>query len=389
MKGGFLDSKERDKRAAEILKELNCDVPPNRLMKELKVADIQICEIAKAISYDSKIVIMDEPTSSLTTREAKNLFAVVERLKAQGKGIIYISHKMDEVLEICDEVTVLRDGKLIQTWHSNETNIKEITSAMVGRSLDQAFPQRNTPIGDIVFEVKGLTTKGKFENISFNVRKGEVLGIVGLMGAGRTEVMEAIFGLSPLEEGELYLKDKRISPKYPSDIIKHKVAFVTEDRKVQGLVLKNTVLFNLTLASQDQFKQGGVFINMRKEKKVAKGFYDQLQVKATGLSQDVNHLSGGNQQKVVLAKWLMKTPELLIMDEPTRGIDVGAKYEIYLLINEMCKQGKSIIMVSSEMAEVLGMSDRIVIFSNKKVVGEMAREDFDQEKILEAAMSNL
>jgi inositol transport system ATP-binding protein len=390
MKGCFVDSKAMDRKAQDILDMMKCDfIQPNKLMRDLKVADIQLVEIAKAISRNAKIIIMDEPTSALTERETENLFHVIRDLKKAGKGIIYISHKMDEVLKICDEITVLRDGKLINTWDSDSVTIDEVTSAMVGRDLEQVFPKRDNPIGDVFFEVKGLTTDKQFYDIDFNVRKGEVLGVVGLMGAGRTEVMEAIFGIAPLEKGEIYLNGEPIRMHSPSQAIRNKVAFITEDRKRQGLVLPNTVLYNMTLPSQDFFKTAGVFIRSSKEKKVAQDFYEKLKIKARNMQQTVRSLSGGNQQKVVLAKWLMREPDLLIMDEPTRGIDVGAKHEIYKLMNDMCSEGKSIIMVSSEMPEVLGMSDRVVVFSNKRLVGELNKDEFDQEVVLKMAMSNL
>lgn len=390
MKGCFVDHRAMDRKAQEILDAMGCGfIKPNKLMRELKVADIQLVEIAKAISRNAKIIIMDEPTSALTARETENLFLVIEDLKKAGKGIIYISHKMDEVLKVCDEITVLRDGELIKTWERDEVTIDEITSAMVGRDLEQVFPKRENPLGEVLFEARGLTCENRFYDISFNVRKGEVLGVVGLMGAGRTEVMEAIFGITPLEKGSLAMRGKSVRFNCPSKAIAHKVAFVTEDRKRQGLVLANTVLYNMTLPSQEFFKAGGIFINRSREKRMAQDFFDKLKIKARALSQPVRSLSGGNQQKVVLAKWLMREPELLIMDEPTRGIDVGAKHEIYKLMNEMCAEGKAIVMVSSEMPEVLGMSDRVVVFSNKRLVGELSREQFDPEVILKMAMSNL
>ncbi|MGI6152990.1 MAG: sugar ABC transporter ATP-binding protein [Christensenellaceae bacterium] len=389
MKGAFVDYKKMDKDAAEILKKLDCYIPPSTLMGRLKVADIQLCEIAKAVSYNSKIIVMDEPTSALTARETEDLFKVIRELKSQGKGIIYISHKMDEILQISDEITVLRDGKLIKTWKSNECSTDEIATAMVGREMDQVFPKRDNAIGDVIFEAKNLTTEGKFYDVGFDVRRGEVLGIVGLMGAGRTETMEAVFGIAPLEKGELILNGKKVNFKYPSDAIRNRVAFITEDRKRQGLVLTSSVLFNITLSSQDFFKTGGVFIDEKKEKAAAQDIYDKLRVKARTMTQPVRSLSGGNQQKVVLAKWLLREPDVLIMDEPTRGIDVGAKHEIYKLMNEMCAQGKAVIMVSSEMPEVLGMSDRVVVFSNRTVVGELEKKDFDQEEVLRMAMANL
>jgi len=388
MKGAFIDYKKMDRDAAAILKRLDCNIPPNTLMRKLKVADIQLCEIAKAVSYNSKIIVMDEPTSALTANETQDLFKVIRDLKREGKGIIYISHKMDEVLEICDEITVLRDGKLIKTWKSDECTIDEVTTAMVGRELDEVFPKRNNQIGDIRFEAEHLTTEGKFYDISFNVRRGEVLGIVGLMGAGRTEVMEAIFGIAPLEKGTLKLDGREIKVRYPSDAIANSIAFITEDRKRQGLVLINSVQYNITISSQDFFK-AGPFINEKKEKRAAKAIFDKLRVKAREMGQPVKSLSGGNQQKVVLAKWLLREPDILIMDEPTRGIDVGAKHEIYKLMNDMCAEGKSIIMVSSEMPEVLGMSDRVMVFSNRRLVGELDKSEFDQEKVLRLAMSNL
>lgn len=388
LKFGCLDYRKLEWMAKELLESIDCNIDPSMDMYELKVADMQLVEIAKAISFDSKIIIMDEPTSALTDREVESLFKVIRGLKAQGKGIIYISHKMDEILQISDDITVLRDGQFIEHWKNDEVQISEIMSAMVGRKLDDIFPKRKADIGEPILVVQNLSRKDKFYDINFHVKRGEVLGIVGLMGAGRTEVMEAVFGITVFDSGKIVLNGKEVRFRHPREAIKKAIAFVTEDRKMQGLVLPLSVKFNITLLAQKRFSRLSV-LNINKEKKIAKEMYDKLNVKSQSMELAINKLSGGNQQKVVIAKWLLTNPDVIIMDEPTRGIDVGAKSEIYELINDLCMQGKAVIMVSSELPEVLGMSDRIMVFSNKKVVGELTKDEFEQHRILELAMSNL
>ncbi|MGI5848670.1 MAG: sugar ABC transporter ATP-binding protein [Christensenellales bacterium] len=388
-KYGLVDYKELNKKADELLKEMNCNIKANTTMGRLKVADQQLVEIAKAVYYDSDILIMDEPTSALTDREVKILFDVIEKLKKQGIGIIYISHKMDEVFHISDEITVLRDGELIGSWQTKDVDFEHVLYSMVGRKLDQIYPPRQSNIGETILEVKDLKKENKFYDVNFNVKRGEVLGVVGLMGAGRTEVMEALFGVTKRDSGTVIFKGKSVNFTHPSQAYESGMGFVTEDRKRFGLFLAMSIMKNITVASMKLVSSLRWLISSKAERDVSKDIYEKLQIKSRHMRQLVRTLSGGNQQKVVLAKVLLTEPDLLILDEPTRGIDVGAKHEIYKIMNDICSSGKAVIFISSELPEILGMSDRIVVFSNKTVVGELKKDEFDQTEILRLAMSNL
>lgn len=384
VKMGLLDYKELFRQTKELLDHIGIDLDPAAKMKDLKVSDMQLVEIAKAVSYNSDIIIMDEPTSAITDREVEKLFTVIRELKGRGKGIIYISHKMDEVFKIADTITVFRDGQYIGTKSSEETNSREIISMMVGRELKDIFPKSMHKTGEVMLSVRNFSQKGKFHNVSFDVHKGEVLGIAGLMGSGRTEVMEALFGITKADSGEIYIEGSKVSIKSPVDAIRHGIAFVTEDRKLEGLVLPASVKHNITVASLKKVS-GKYFIKNREERSVVDLYIKSLSIKTPSRDQIVQSLSGGNQQKVVIAKWLMTKPKILILDEPTRGIDVGAKTEIYKLMNKFASEGYAIIMISSELPEILGMSDRILVFHDRSVAGELSREEATQERIMEFA----
>jgi inositol transport system ATP-binding protein len=387
-KGAFVDYKQLYRQTEELLEGLRIHISPKRKLGELRVADQQLVEIAKAISYNADIIIMDEPTSAITDKEVDNLFEIIGNLKKDDKGIIYISHKLDEVFRISDDVTVLRDGKYVNSWPTKDINSDLLITSMVGRELNQIYPKLEVSIGEKMLEIKNLSLKNKFSRINLLVKRGEIFGIAGLIGSGRTEVMHALFGLTPVDEGEVIFEGKPLKFRSPKDAIKHGIAFVTEDRKGEGLVPDMSVEHNTTLASMDQFCKK-VLINRKYEGKVVKSQIEFLRIKTNGGKQLVSSLSGGNQQKVVLAKWLIKNPKLLILDEPTRGIDVGAKAEIYKLMCEYVSKGNSIIMISSEMPEVMGMADRIVVFSNGMLAGELKRDEFEQENIMRLAVSKM
>ena len=385
-KHGVLDKTAMHEKAKELLARVGVTIDPKLLMKDLSVSERQMVEIAKCVSYNAKIVIMDEPTSAITDKEVEQLFAVLNDLKAKGVAIIYISHKMDEVLKISDEVTILRDGTFIDTYSTENIDINKIIVSMVGRELSQVYPEKKNKIGETIFEVKNLKREGVFHDISFSLRAGEILGFSGLMGAGRTEIMRAIYGIDKLDEGEVYMKGKRIDIKQPGDAITNKIGLVNEDRKGVGLVLPLSIKKNLTLSNLNKYFAGPV-ITAKKEGELADRMMKALAIKAPSKEQLVKNLSGGNQQKVVLGKLLLDEAEVLIMDEPTRGIDIGAKAEIYKLICELAEQGKAVIVVSSEMPELLGLCDRIIVLHEGEITGEVRRDSFDQEQLMKWAFA--
>ncbi|MBC5649079.1 sugar ABC transporter ATP-binding protein [Christensenella tenuis] len=386
LKNGIIDRTAMCEKAKELLARVGVSLDPKVLMKDLSVSERQMVEIAKCVSYNAKIVIMDEPTSAITDKEVDQLFAVLNDLKAKGVAIVYISHKMDEVLKISDEVTILRDGTFIDTFPTENIDIDQIIVAMVGRELSQVYPEKNNEIGEQVFEVKGLKREGVFHDISFSLRKGEILGFAGLMGAGRTEIMRAIYGIDKLDEGEIYVRGEQITIRNPGDAIKNKIGLVNEDRKGVGLVLPMSIKKNLTLSNLNKYFNG-IVVGNKKEAELADKMMQMLAIKAPSKEQLVKNLSGGNQQKVVLGKLLLDEAEILIMDEPTRGIDVGAKAEIYKLICELAEEGKAVIVVSSEMPELLGLCDRIIVLHEGEMMGEVQREDFDQETLMKWAFA--
>lgn len=383
MKYGVLDERKLNKMAAEILELLHLDIKPTTIVKELGVSKKQMVEIAKALSVKSEVLIMDEPTSALSEAEIDELFRIIHSLKKEGVGIFYISHRLEELKHIVDRISVLRDGHYIGTWDYGQLTLDDIIAKMVGRSLKDKFPHRNHEIGKILFEVKNLNRKGIIKNISFQLHKGEVLGIAGLMGAGRTEVARAIFGADPKDSGKIFLEGKELFINNPVEAIKEGIAYLSEDRKRDGLALKLQVDQNVTLANV--ISNGWGVLLKRKEKEVADKFVNDLRIKTPSLEQKVINLSGGNQQKIVIAKWLWCNSKVIIFDEPTRGIDVGAKFDVYELINTLAAEGAGIIMISSELPEILGMSDRIIVLHEGEITGQLKVSEATQERILNLA----
>ncbi|MCM3177240.1 sugar ABC transporter ATP-binding protein [Cytobacillus horneckiae] len=385
---GILKTKEMNQRTKDYLNRLGIDMDPQKSAGELSVGQQQMIEIARAIAANTEVLIMDEPTAALTDREIETLFKVMDQLRQEGVAIIYISHRMEEIFRMCNRITVLRDGQSIGTKNTNETNFEEIVKMMVGRELGERFPDRTADIGDTYFSVENLSLEGVFNNISFDVKKGEILGVAGLMGAGRTEIMEAIFGARKKSSGTIVLDGKELSIKKPHHAIRAGIGFITEDRKDEGLVLGLTVRENLSIPNLKTLSNQTIMSD-KKEKQFSKDMIEKLRIKTSSSEQEVKSLSGGNQQKVVFGKWLGINPKLLILDEPTRGVDVGAKKEIYSIMNEETKKGKSIIMVSSELPEILGMSDRIMVIHEGKVTAILDKADANQEKIMEAATGGI
>lgn len=368
------------KESQKILARLGMNIDPRTPASRLKVAEQQMVEIAKALSQNAKIIIMDEPTAPLTLREIDKLFEVVRMLKKQGVSIIYVSHRLSEVKEICDRATVLRDGKNIGTVNVSETDVKDWINMMVGRELDKMFPKVSVPIGHEVLRVNNITVPGKLKKVSFKAYQGEILGIAGLVGAGRTELARAIFGADQVQAGEIFIDGKPVSIQNPQEAIKCSIGLVPEDRKGQGLVLSMNVKDNITLANIKGI--GKCKLNLALEKDIANKYVRDLNIVTPGIYQQTINLSGGNQQKVVLAKWLYSNCKILIVDEPTRGIDVGAKVEIYELLNELVKNGSTVIMISSELPELIGICDRIIVLHEGRVTGELCREEFTEENIM-------
>ncbi|WP_088052625.1 sugar ABC transporter ATP-binding protein [Virgibacillus dakarensis] len=384
-KSGILNTKKMNELTKKSLHELGVrNIKPDDLAGELSVGKQQMVEIARALATDAEVIIMDEPTAALTDREIESLFKVIQSLKQQGVSFVYISHRMEEIFEICDRITVLRDGQYIGTENIADTSFEKVVKMMVGRELGDRFPAKNNPIGDVIFQVENLSSKGVFHNISFVVKEGEILGVAGLMGAGRTEVMETIFGYRKKESGTVKLKGKVLNTSHPGNLIHAGIGFITEDRKGKGLVLHSTIRENISLTNFKTISNGGVIVNS-KEKRLVDDLIEQLHVKTTGREQVVQSLSGGNQQKVVISKWLGINPKVLILDEPTRGVDIGAKKEIYTIMNELTKNGVAIIMISSELPEVLGVSDRIMVMHEGKISAFLNRNEATQEKIMTAA----
>ena len=383
-RGFLLDDKRMNQAAAEILADLNISIDPKLKMNRLSVAEMQLVEIAKAVSTDADIILMDEPTSALTEAEVANLYKTVRDLRSRGKAIVYISHKIEEIFAIADEITVLRDGDFVAHDTIEAFDHDKLISLMVGRTLNQQFHKTHHSFGDVLLKVEDMSRSGKFSSVSFEVRAGEVLGISGLIGAGRTEVVETVFGLDRADSGDVYIAGEKVNIRSPRDAISHGLALVSEDRKNVGLNLVGSVKENITMANLEKYCRFGV-IKSREEKKAGDGLMDMLSVKAHSRDTLVSALSGGNQQKVILARWMSTNPKVLILDEPTKGIDVGAKAEIYKLIDEFTAQGGCVIMVSSEMPEILGMSDRIAVMHEGELVAVFDRDEATQEKLLSAA----
>ena len=373
--------------AARVLKEVHLNFDPRAKLGSLSVSQMQLVEIAKAVSADCKVLILDEPTSSLTAAEVEALFTIINELRDKGVSMVYISHKMDEILRISDEVTIMRDGQYIGTWESKDLTTDFIITKMVGRELSNLFPKRENVPGKVVFEVKDFTSINpkSFRHVNFNVKKGEILGVAGLVGAQRTELMEGLFGLRSHTSGTITFKGRELTINQPADAIKHGIALLTEDRRATGILGVLSIADNVSIASLNQYLIGGIMLDDGKIEQLVQDNVAKLSIKTPSSKTQIQSLSGGNKQKVLISRWLANDPEIFIMDEPTRGIDVGAKYEIYCIIAEMAKQGKSIIMISSEMSELIGMSDRIMVMCDGRCTGFIDGKDANQENIMALA----
>lgn len=378
---GICNRKEMRAKVREILGTLGVSIRPEQKMEELSVGQQQMVEIAKALMVDAKAIIMDEPTAALTNSETEILFDVVRKLKSQGVSIIYISHRMEEIFELCDRITVLRDGKYIDTKKISETDMADVIRMMIGREIGERFPEREHEIGDVVFQVKDLNCEGVFKDINFDVRAGEVLGVSGLMGAGRTEIMQAIFGNMAQVSGQILINGEVVKIKSPIDAMAHGIGFITEDRKTEGLMLDDSIRKNISIANLNKVSKDGV-MSRESEKSLIQKAIEDLQIKCTSSEHVCNNLSGGNQQKVVFSKWISTDPKILILDEPTRGVDIGAKKEIYGIINRLTAEGVAIVMVSSELPEVLGMSDRIMVIHEGRITGIIENDNTTQEDVM-------
>lgn len=381
---GWIKTKEMKTLANKTFTELGIQLDLNRDVGTLSVGQQQMIEIAKSLMTNAEVIIMDEPTAALTEREIDVLFKIINQLTARNVSIVYISHRMEEIFKISDRITVMRDGISVDTKNTNETHNDEIVRMMVGRDLEDYYPKKNAKIGEVVFEVKQLKQEKVFKDISFQVKSGEIVGFSGLMGAGRTEVMRSIFGIDALDEGELYLDGEKIQIKTPSDAIRQGIGFLTEDRKEEGLILDYSIRDNISLPSIDGFKKN-MLIDTKAEEDFAEMLVKRLNIKSMSHEDPTSSLSGGNQQKVVLAKWVGIGSKVLILDEPTRGVDVGAKREIYQLMNELAERGVAIIMVSSDLPEILGVSDRVIVVHEGKLAGELPKEEATEEKIMTLA----
>lgn len=383
-KFGFVDHKKMYDMTKEALSLIDMHDDPNTLMKDLTVAKKQMVEIAKAVSYDAKLIIMDEPTSALTDAEVNQLFKVIRKLKSEGRSVIYISHKLDEIYEICDQITVFRDGNLIGSKPASQMKMDEMISMMVGREIEDLFPKVVSQIGETVLEVKNLTKKGFFENISFDVRRGEILGFAGLVGAGRTEVMETIFGARSADSGQIFINGEQVKIDHPMTAIKHGLALLTEDRRGNGIFPMLSVGYNMVCSNIGSYKKG-LFLDLKAMLADIQSNIKSISIKTPSIEAPIANLSGGNQQKVLIARWLLNQPDVLILDEPTKGIDVGAKAEIYNIISQMASVGKCVIMISSELPEILGMSDRVVVMHEGHINAILENKNLNQEIIMRYA----
>lgn len=378
---GKVDWREIRKRTLDLLRSEKLSYKPETKLKDLTVSDIQMLEILKAISYNSDIIIMDEPTSAITQKEIKVLFKKINELKQRGTCIIYISHKMDEIFTIADEITVFRDGAVVDSRAKDDYDMDTVITQMVGRKIESVYLKEDIPLGDKVLEVKGLSSAGKFENVSFDVHEGEIVGFAGLMGAGRTEVMRALFGLDPYQAGEIKIKNEKVNIKSVKSSIDKKMVMLSEDRRRFGIIPVRSVKENVSISSLKKFIYRGR-LHPDEENKAVSDYCKSMNVKTPTLETSIESLSGGNQQKVILAKWMVTNPDILILDEPTRGIDVGAKQEIYKLMTKLAKEKKAQIMVSSELPELIMMCDRIYVMAKGKITGMLKKDEFTQENIM-------
>ena len=391
MKGFFVDEKKMYNDTINIFKDLDIKVDPRKKVADLPIAERQMIEIAKAVSYKSKVIVMDEPTSSLTEKEVDHLFKIIKKLKESGVGIIYISHKMEEIKMISDEITILRDGKWISTNDVSKISTEQIISMMVGRDLTERFPKKDNTAKEMILEVKNLTALNQtsIQDVSFELYKGEILGIAGLVGSKRTEIVETIFGMRPKEHGEIILNGKTVKNRNPEEAIKNGFALVTEERRSTGIFSMLDIAFNSVISNLDKYKNKFKLLKNKDIEKDTKWIVDSMRVKTPSYTTKIGSLSGGNQQKVIIGRWLLTEPEVLMLDEPTRGIDVLAKYEIYQLMIDLAKKDKGIIMISSEMPELLGVTDRILVMSNGRVAGIVKTSETNQEEIMELSAKYL
>lgn len=381
---GICDKKAMRAKAQEIMDRMGVNIPVDAVMSDLSVGQQQMVEICKALMVDAKVLIMDEPTAALTQSETEVLFEVINSLRKKGVSIVYVSHRMEEIFELCDRITILRDGTYIDTKYIKDITMDDVVKMMIGREIGERFPKRDNAIGGEVLRVEGLSHEKFFRNVSFNVRAGEVLGVSGLMGAGRTEIMHSIFGNMPITAGKIFIEGKEVSIRNPRQAIAAGIGFITEDRKTEGLLLEKSIAENIDLTNLGIISNKGV-LQAEKQASLVKRGIEEFKIRCFGPQHECGNLSGGNQQKVVLAKWIYTNPKILILDEPTRGVDIGAKKEIYNVINEMAAKGVAVIMVSSELPEVLGMSDRIMVVHEGDVTGIINGADADQEKIMTLA----
>ena len=383
-KNGLIDWNQVNRKAKELFESFDIDIDVRKQLRSISIAEQQIVEIIKAVSMNAKVVIMDEPTSSLTTRETEILFRIIRTLKERGTAIIFITHRLDEIYQICDRMTIMRDGCYVGTRDVATITKAEMIAMMIGRELKQQYPPRNFEPGEVVFEARHLDDGGyRVKDVSFRVRAGEVLGFAGLVGAGRTETMRLIFGADKRAGGQIFIDGKEVKIESPRDAIANKIGFVTENRKEEGLFLRSSVRMNTVMVALKKILRMNLFFDFRKEKEIAEDYVKKLNTVTPHVNQRVMFLSGGNQQKVVLAKWLFSDSRIIIFDEPTRGIDVGAKREIYEIINQLAAEGKVVIVVSSEMEEVMGITDRILIMHEGKIAGELTKNEYSQETITE------
>ena len=380
-KSPLLREKAMVQETGVLLRQLDIDIDPREKMRKLSVAQQQMCEIAKAISYDAELIIMDEPTSAISENEVAQLFRIIGNIKQNGRTVIYITHKLDEVFQIADEISVYRDGEYVGTVETSDTSREQLIRMMVGREISDMYPKLPAEIGEVYLRVEGLAREGEFQDVSFEVRRGEIFGIAGLMGAGRSEVMETLFGIRKKSAGKVFIDGSEVNISSPRDAIRAGMGLLTEDRKRSGCFLPLSVLFNTCIASMDKYC-GKFLVNSSKTIDAAEEMKRKTNIKTPSMEQKIVNLSGGNQQKVLVGRWLLTNPQILIVDEPTRGIDVGAKAEIHKLISLMAQQGKSIILVSSELPEVLGMSDRVMVMSEGRMTGILEKEDLTQEKVM-------
>lgn len=381
-----LNKSEMIKRSDELLKTIGLELDPKMTTKDLSVGEMQMIEIIKAVSKNARIIIMDEPTTALTDKETEKLFEVIDKLKAQNRGIIYISHRMEEIFKICDRVTVLRDGKFIGEELLRNVSKEGLISMMVGRDLKEQYPYVEAKGSKTLLEVKNLSMGDRVRDVSFSIKEGEILGVAGLMGSGRSEVAKLIFGEYKKTSGEILIEGKNANINSPKDAIENGIAYLSEDRKKEGIVLNLPVGVNMTLSNLKKYEKGFKRLCRKTEEKDVKEYIKKLSIKTTGYNQLIKNLSGGNQQKVIIAKWIMLSPKVLIIDEPTKGIDVGAKREIYEVLNELKAMGKAVIMISSELPEVLGISDRVLVMHEGRISGELSRQEASQETIMKYAI---